>query len=286
MTHKEDFNAFMLDAVAHETAPIEYEHHPPLDVFFNSLAEELAPNAQSEFTAHVATCPQCQARWQSLNEALQSEREALSSKEQVPDFAEVARQRSEKASWTRRAHDATMALLPKREFGSIWVTAMASVTAVIIALAVTVPALWGPGAAVYESLAALTNEVETLQGQVGKLAQEVTTIPANFAPSSAPSMEDLLKLVNSVQGISDPWQRSLIIASSLSSHGVRIPEGVGWDNLSSYTVQPGDTWERISDHELSDSSLWPLLFLLNAERSLPDGTPSPGEKILLPSVTR
>jgi len=99
-------------------------------------------------------------------------------------------------------------------------------------------------------------------------------------------MEDLLKLVNSVQGISDPWQRSLIIASSLSSHGVRIPEGVGWDNLSSYTVQPGDTWERISDHELSDSSLWPLLFLLNAERSLPDGTPSPGEKILLPSVTR
>lgn len=286
MAHKEDFNAFMLDAVAHETAPIDHEHHPPLDVFFDSLAGELAPDAQSEFTAHVATCPQCRARWQSLNEALQNEREALSIKEQVPNFAEVARQRNEKASWTKRVHEAITVLLPKRGFGAIWVTAMASVTAIIVALVVTVPALWGPGVAVSENLAALSHEVKALQGQIGELAQGGITIPANFAPSSAPSMDDLLKLVNSIQGVADPWQRSLIVSSFLDEHGIVVPKNLDWSNLSSYKLERGDSLQSISLNELGNSHLWPLIFLLNAEHWPAEGFPSPGAQILLPSVTR
>jgi len=286
MTHKEDFDAFMLDAAAHETEPIEHKKHPSLEVFFDSLAGELPPDAQSRFVAHVATCPQCQARYQSLNEELQSEREALSSKEQVPNLAEVARQRNEKASWEKRVHDAITALIPKRGLGSIWVTAMASATAIIVAFVVTVPALWGPSAAVSESLAALSQEVESLQSQVGALAQGGITIPANFAPSSEPSMDDLLKLVNSIQGIADPWQRSLIVSSFLAEHGIVVPQNLDWSNLSSYTVKSGDSLQSISFNELGNDHLWPLIFLLNAEHWTAEEFPSPGEHILLPSVTR
>lgn len=286
MTQKEDFDAFILDAVAHETAPIEHEHHPPLYVFFDSLAGELTTDVQSAFAAHVATCPQCQARWQSLNESLQDEREVFSNKERVLDFAEVASQRSKKATWTKRAHDAVIALLPKRGSGMVWATGMVSAAAIVVALIVAIPALWGPSAGVSKSLEALRNEVGALQAQVGSLAQGGITIPANFAPSSAPSMNDLIALVNSIQDVGDPWQRSLIVSSFLSKHGIVIPKNLDWSDMSSYTVQPGDSWESISLNELGEARLWPLIFLLNAGHGPSERIPSPKENILLPSVTR
>ena len=286
MKHKDDFDTFMLDAVGYEATPIEHEHHPSLEVFFASLAGELPPDEQSKFAAHVATCLHCQTRWQSLSDSLYHENEALANKARVPSFVEAAHKQNKNSNLVRRLHDLTRTLLFKRGVSQVWAAATASVVAVAIALAVVIPILPRSYTASTESITALTHEVEALQEQVGLLAHSGVTIPANIGFSSAPSIIDLQRLVNSIQGIADPWQRALITASFLSEHGVKIPKDLDWSTLTAYTIQSGDTWESISLHELGDSSLWSLIFLLNAEQNLLHGTPSPGEQVLLPSVTK
>lgn len=282
MAHSEDFDALMKDIVAHETAPIAHNQHPPLEVFFAQLAGELTPEAQSRFMAHLATCPECRARWQSLKGTLDNEQMTLESKKRVPGFVELVRRQREPVALQKRIHDWLSTLLPWGEFKAVWGIAISSVVTIAITLAVGIPLLRGPVVATSGRLVSLTNQVHTLQGQVDALAQGQINIFNNAAPSKV-TPEELSQLSEKTKTIPDPWLKALFITVFLNEHGIRVPGNFNWQHLQTYTIHTGDTWESLGATYLGNKEYWLLIWLLNAERVPPNKPLTPGEKILLPT---
>jgi HAMP domain-containing protein len=278
MTGEGGFDEFVQKAVTHEVSAIPHNQHPSLDIFLDAWGGELAKDVQSSFTAHLATCPVCRDRWRTLKKTLKSEQQMLEVKARVPSLNELVRQR--RGVRGARVREWIRSLWPAQ---SLRPALAAAVVSVAITLAVVIPLLQGPVVATSERLAVLTHEVETLQGQVGLLAQGGITIPANIAPTSEITLDDLSQLASNVREITDPWQRSLIIAAFLSSHGITAPRDLDWFNLSSYTIQPDDTWQTIALRKFGNPNLWPLIWVLNAEKDFPNEALPAGAKILLPS---
>ncbi len=284
MTHSEDFDALMKDIVAHETAPIAHNQHPPLEVFFAQLVGELTPDARTRFMAHLATCPECRARWQSLKGAIDNEQMVLESRKRVPGFAELVRRQREPVVLQKRIHDWLGALLPRRELNPVWRIAISSVVTIAITLAVGIPLLRGPVVATSGRLVSLTNQVHTLQGQVNALAQGQINIFNNAAPSKV-TLEELSQLSEKTKTIPDPWLKALFITVFLNEHGIRVPGNFNWQHLQTYTIHTGDTWESLAATYLGNKRWWPLIWLLNAKQ-MSSKPLTPGEKIFLPTRLR
>jgi hypothetical protein len=283
MAQEGGFDAFMLDALRHETQLIEHEHHPSLDVLLDHLAGNLSPYEHSKITAHIATCSHCKNRLQSLSKMLEEEQVVLASKARVSDFKEFISQQNKSVSSNKQRRNVIKALLQRTTLSPVWAVSMASVTVIAIAFAVAIPFLQGPSATTSADLSALSNEIRALQGEVIALAQGEITIPADFSTLSQPTIVELQLLVDKSKEISDPWQRSLMISSFLTKHGVFVPDDLDWTDTPSYVVQPGESWETISLGALGNASLWPLLFLLNAQRDFPGGALPVGATIILPT---
>ena len=282
MLNNIDFEAFIHKTTKHETSAIIHETHPELSLFFDEMAKDLSPEVHAHFVAHLATCPECQAQWQTLTKAFDEEEKTLSANARVPDLVELVRRDVQPRLGSRLAQW-LYSLWPAQGIRPVLAAALASVATVAITLAVMIPTLYNPMVATSGRIAVITNELETLQAQVGLLVQGETTIFSNSDPASEVTLDELAQLASDIQGIADPWQRSLIIAASLSSHGVTYPRDLDWFNLSSYTIHSGDTWQSIARREFGSPALWPLIWLLNADKEFPNEVLPAGEKILLPS---
>ena len=279
MLNNIDFEAFIHKAAEHETSPIIHKTHPELSLFFDEMADDLSPEVHAHFVAHLATCPECRTQWQTLTKKFDEEEKTLSANARVSTLVELVRRHAQPRFGTRLA-EWSYSLWPAPGIRPVLVAAVASVA---ITLAVVIPLLQGPVVTTSERLAVLTQEVETLQGHVKSLVEGGGTIYSNSNPASEVTLDTLAQLADDIQEITDPWQRSLIIAESLSSHGVTYPRDLDWFNLSSYTIQSGDTWQSIARGKFGSPDTWPLIWLLNADKDFPNAVLPAGEKILLPS---
>lgn len=267
------FEEFIRKALFHELSPMEHKAHPSLDLLLEGLSGDLAPDMRSRLAAHLATCPQCFDRWRKLGELLEEEERVLETKAKTASLPELLRQRegakhiNKVRSWLGSI-TAPFRLRPALAFSA------AALAALLVVLGVTIPALKGANA----RLSSLTQEVVSLK-------EEIASLSAGFAiPShipSPPSREELGRLVKEAQGIDDPWQRSLFLASRLSSFGITIPASLDLKSTRTYTVKPHDTWETIAERELGDKALWTILYLLNV-KEVPKGELSPGQEIRIP----
>ena len=282
MLNNTDFEAFIHKTTEHETSPIIHETHPELSLFFDEMAKDLSPEVHAHFVAHLATCPKCQAQWQTLTKAFAEEEKTLSTNARVSSLVELVRRNAQPRLGSRLAQW-LYSLWPAQGIRPVLAAAVASVATLAITLAVLIPALYNPMVATSGHIADITHDLETLQAQVDLLVEGGGTIFSNSDPASEVTLDKLAQLASDIQGIADPWQRSLIIAASLSSHGVTYPRDLDWFNLSSYTVQSDDTWKSIARREFGSPALWPLIWLLNADKNFPNEVLPAGEKILLPS---
>jgi nucleoid-associated protein YgaU len=279
MLNNIDFEAFIHKAAEHETSPIIHKTHPELSLFFDEMAGDLSPEAHARFVAHLATCPECRTEWQTLTKTFDEEEKTLSANARVSNLVELARRHAQPRFGVRLA-EWLYSLWPAPDIRPVLVAAVASVA---ITLAVVIPTLYNPMVATSGRIADITHDLETLQGHVKSLVEGGATIFSNSDPASEVTLDELAQLASDIQGIVDPWQRSLIIAASLSSHGVTYPRDLDWFNLSSYTIQSDDTWKSIARREFGSPALWPLIWVLNADKEFPNEVLPAGEKILLPS---
>jgi nucleoid-associated protein YgaU len=93
-------------------------------------------------------------------------------------------------------------------------------------------------------------------------------------------------LLDQARSINDEWQRALLLSSFLESKGLHLPSTATVDRVEAYTAQAGDTWESVAKEQLGDPSLWPILWLLNAEEASSQSDLSPGRSILVPRGSR
>lgn len=253
MTSEEGFNAFVQKVVTREVSAIPHDQHPSLDIFLDELAGELAEDARSRFAAHLATCPECQARWKTLKKTLQEEQVILESRARVPNLVELVQKR-QPIGVGSQLRDWVYSLVHTPVLKPALALATTSLVAVAITLAVAIPLLRGPAVSTSEHLIALTSEVETLRNQVGALTNVWSSFPNNVVLAHEVTPEELLRY--------------------------------DWENLHPYTIQPGDQWTSIAAAELGNSDLWPLVWLMNAEAAKPGEPPPEGEQILLPTPIR
>lgn len=279
MLNNIDFEAFIHKAAEHETSPFIHKTHPELSLFFDEMAEDLSSEVHAHFVAHLATCPECRTQWQTLTKTFDEEEKTLSANARVSTLVELLRRHAQPRLGTRLAQW-LYSLWPAQGIRPVLAAAVASVA---ITLAVLIPTLYNPMVATSGRIAVITQEIKTLQGQVDLLVEGGGTIFSNSNPASEVTLDELAQLASDIQAIADPWQRSLIIAASLSSYGVTYPRALDWFNLSSYTIQSDDTWQSIARREFGSPALWPLIWILNADKDFPNEVLPAGEKILLPS---
>ena len=277
-----DFEEFIHKAAEHETAPIIHKSHPELSFFFDEMADDLSPEVHAYFVAHLATCPKCRTQWQTLTKTFDEEEKTLSASARVSTLVELVRRHAQPRLGTRLA-EWFYSLWPVQGIRPVLAAAVASVATVAITLAVLIPTLYNPIVATSGSIADITHDLGKLQEQVDSLVEGGGTIYSNSNHASEITLDALAQLASNIQEIADPWQRSLILAASLNSHGVTYPRDLDWFNLSSYTIQSGDTWQSIARGKFGSPDTWPLIWLLNADKDFPNAVLPAGEKILLPS---
>ena len=250
MKNETDFGTFIEKVIARETAPIAHEQHPALEILIDSLAGELSPDTQSKLAAHLATCPTCCDRFKMLKKTLQEEQAVLETRTRVPNLAELVQKRQPTGVGSQ-LRDWVYSLVHTPTVKPALTVAATALVTVGITLSVVIPLLRNPTMSTTDQLTTLTAQVEILENQLGLLIQGGFSIPDNFQITPV-TAEELLR-----------WN---------------------WQTLRSYTTKEGDHWESIASDLLGNRDLWPLVWLLNADKGLPpDGSLPSGEMIRLPT---
>ena len=244
-----DPHSLLEQAVQHDTQPREHTVHPDLARLFAALSDEMPGEERSVLSAHLATCSDCRERWDGLATLLSDEQQVLDQRVRTASLDVVVRNRMPETLWGRlRTSWKTFVAAPTGN--PMFAAAAASVVAVGIALAVALPLLQPPVRTTADQVGVLVARVEHLQRQVESLAQGSISIPAG-------------------------------IASSQVTHEVLAR--FDWQSLRPYVVRPLEDWETISETELGDAALWPLLWLLNGAAVDPDNGLTSGKTVVLPT---
>lgn len=269
----DSFRNFIEKVISYELSPRAHQSHASLELLLDGLSGDLAPDARSRLAAHLATCPQCLSRWRELKELLKGEQRALETKAELVSLPQLLRDR-ETAKLTNRVRAWFTPTVSPFRLRPALAFATATLVLVLAVFGVTYPLLKGASG----RISSLTKEVASLREEIKYLTQGVG-IPSTVA--TVPSREEVVALLEEAAKVADPWQRSLIIASFLSSHGIEVPPYLDWTRTKPYKVRPGDTWEKIAEEELGDRAMWVILYLLNV-KDVPQGELSPGREIRIP----
>jgi len=269
----DEFRSFVEKVISYELSPQDHKSHPSLELLLDGLSGDLAPDMRSRLAAHLATCPQCLARWRELKESMRKEQRLLETRARPVSLPELLRRREEARLSNKVRSWLAPVFAPFRQRPALAFVA-ATFALLFVILGVTFPLLKGAS----DRLSSLTREVASLRAELASLSQGFG-IPSGIALS--PSGEELTRLVEEAERVNDPWQRSLLVASFLDSYGIKVPPDLDLRRTRTYTVRPRDTWEAIAERELGDKALWTILYLLNV-KEVPEGELSPGQEIKIP----
>jgi len=102
--------------------------------------------------------------------------------------------------------------------------------------------------------------------------------------SSRQTQLRLESISNDLAALQDDIGFSTLLPNSLSIGTITEAalQSYDWRALRPYTVQPDDTWKTIASIELNDESLWPAVWVLNAQIST-SGSLEAGRTIQLPT---
>ena len=266
-----NFEQKIAEVFRRDTTPIEHTSHPDAATLLAYIGGDMPPERRARLAAHLATCPSCRERRLELTELVKAEVAQLSSHCQLKPFTELAKNRRGVIATVRK-----WLPQPQWQLRPVYLTLVSTGAAVGLALAL-----------VFSLSANRTawHRLESLEEKLAGLETQITLslgIPSQFG-KQPPSPRELQALLDRTATIEDPWQVALVVGSFLNGHGILLDERIDWTELTAYTVQPGDTWESVARKVLKDSSLWPLLCVVNAGLKDPTEGLAPGEIILVPA---
>lgn len=123
---------------------------------------------------------------------------------------------------------------------------------------------------------------------VGSAAAALLLAVGVMAPlmsnTSRETAAQLEALSNEMQAVQSYLVANQTIANSLSMTDITEADLLrfNWANTREYTASVGDSWWTIAENELGNQSLWPLVWVLNAEQARA-GPVAPGDTIRLPT---
>lgn len=287
MDRHDRFEELTKRVVHMETAPTAHRTHPGLDCLLDSMAGELASDSRARLAAHLATCPDCRQRLAHVREKIRRQEENLARRIREPELASaLANRRGEVVAHEERASESwAQRLVRSLELHPVRGVAVAAVATAMVVLAVAVPLLRIPQGGPSSRIASLSGEVENLKLQVSVLNSREGTNQSSYAFPQQVTVEDMKALLDQARSINDEWRRALLLSSFLESKGLRLPGTATVDRVEAYTAQAGDTWESVAKEKLGDPSLWPILWLLNAEEASSQSELSPGKSLIVPRAS-
>ena len=244
MTHKTNSDFFIRSACT-ETAPLNHEKHPSEDELLALLSGDLEKEQRSRLHAHLATCSSCRTRSKTMEMHLSEETVSLQERSTGPSFVATIRKNRAVSTQSRPWWRSLFGTWMLSESGSMVVAGSAAV--IVLAFVVMIPVF-------QNSLQQARSTIETLTIKNNRLELQLnsTSVPpiSNNMPEQI-NMEEILLAYD-------------------------------WTTLRPYEVEAAADWRFIAGKELGSVNLWPMLWLLNAERAMGEAL-NPGETIWLPT---
>ena len=243
------------------------------ETFIASLAGELTESEEDLLTAHLLVCPACAREYASIARSLQQEQELLSEEARVPSLAaQVQRKREEEQRGWRHGWHVLSSLLPPKEHrlrGAIEVAAVG----LIITLSVILPLHY---------LAEKSPAIIPTDGQMvakgDALIETGVNAPSELTPSA------LVEKLDSMAGY-EQWRAAAFVIGYLRSAGVPLGSGaLSFERQTTYTTQVNDTWRMVAEKAVGDWNLWPIIILLNHDRTDHGEFPPAGTILRVPEA--
>ncbi len=264
----DSFERMLFATFAYETTPVGGKCSYSAETFIASLAGELNQAEEDRLSAHLLLCPTCAKEYASIERSLQQDEERLFAQARVPSLVEHVRQKRQK----KRGWRVLISRFPIRE-QRLPAFLAASAAALIIALAVIIPLHYLPG----ESAVIIPADGQFIAKGEPTIAS-TTTVVTELTPGS------LVDRLDSMAGY-EPWRAMAFIIGYLRATGVPLESAsLAFDHQTTYTTESGDTWRMVAKKTLGNSDLWPIIILLNHNRTQHGEFPPVGTLLRVPAL--
>ena len=265
-TRKQDvFESMLFDTLSYETTPMGGRCTYSAETFIASLAGELSQSEEDRLSAHLLVCPSCANEYARLERSLRQEEERLLTQARVPSLAEQA---------TRKKHNWNLlaSVLPIGQHATRSLLALAT-AALLITLAVIIPLHYLPGRA-----PAIITADEQMVPKGDSTITPTTEVVAELTP------ESLVDRLDSMAGY-EPWRATAFVIGYLRSSGVPLDSAaLAFERQTTYTAVESDTWRTVAEKTLGDAGLWPIILLLNHNRTQHGEFPPAGTMLRVPAT--
>ena len=265
-TRKQDvFESMLFDTLSYETTPMGGRCTYSAETFIASLAGDLNQSEEDRLSAHLLVCPSCADEYARLERSLRQEEERLLTQARVPSLAERAARK--KRNWSLLA-----SAFPIGQYGTRSLLVLVT-AALLITLAVIIPLHYLPGRA-----PAIITADEQMVPKGDSTTAPTTEVVAEFTP------ESLVDRLDSMAGY-EPWRATAFVIGYLRSSGVPLHSAaLAFERQTTYTAVGSDTWRTVAQKTLGDADLWPIIILLNHNRTQHGEFPPAGTMLRVPAT--
>lgn len=264
------FERLLTRTIAHEISPSYEQCSYGMETFLLSLSGELLQEQEERMRAHLLICPRCTGRYDSLATRVHQEEEELS--ESVHDSSLVAHLKR-KAAQPGGARQRAFAWFTAKP-GSARIAIGGGVAFLLICLIVvsslTIHRMPAHGA---------HKSNGNMVAKGGPLAV------ANVPSTSVLTPKSLIEKLDAIGGY-DTWRAAAFIIGYLRAAGVPLESvSIAFEHQTIYVTGDDDTWETVSQKVLGDKDLWPIIILLNRDRTVNGEFPPVGTVLRVPVPT-
>ncbi|MCD6495348.1 zf-HC2 domain-containing protein [Candidatus Bipolaricaulota bacterium] len=273
--NQESFERTLLGALDYEITPAEGACTCDVGVLVASLAGELSMLEEDRLAAHLIVCPACAKEYASLERSLQQETERLTSEARVPSLASQMRpkRQNEEVAW-RYLWNTLRSVLPRGERQIRGAMGLA-LAGLVLALSVVLPLHYlGGGSATI------------IAGDGQMIAKGEQTIESTDAAIVALTPRSLVDKLDSLAGY-EPWRATAFVIGYLRAAGIPLDSAsLVFEHQTTYITQSGDTWRTVAQEALADGDLWPIIILLNHNRTQHGEFPPVGTILRIPALAQ
>lgn len=264
----------LFKALSYEITPVEGTCAYNAETFIALLAGELGPTEEDRLAAHLAICPSCAKEFAYIKKSLQQETEQLTARARSPSLASQMKAKKEKGAFRYLRHT-LRSMLPVRDK---WMRG-----AMVIALTGLVVTLF----LVVQLHHPSNGPAPTTQADGQMVAKGDSTITS----SSTAIVSELTPalLVERLDSMSEyeAWRATAFVIGYLRAAGVPLDSpSLAFEHQTTYTTLSSDTWQSVAHKTLGDAGLWPIIILLNHNRTEHGEFPPVGTILRVPASAK
>jgi nucleoid-associated protein YgaU len=264
------FENLILDTLKEELTPARFQMHPSTDTLLSLLAGELPWTMQQRLFAHLALCSHCQERYARLQQCLEEEQKSIVASIPLGAFSSFFATLPSSC----RKKGCFVHAIRKRLCGRK--PALAGLT-IAIAVVGTCLALLLPPA-----LQHWRGEPQPPLAGGAMVARGTPISNAGWENHPDLTPESFVQRLEEMKDY-EPWRAIAFTIGYLHAEGVPLgDDSLAFKHQTTYVVREGDTWGAVAQQALGNEELWPIIILLNHDRTVNGEIPPPGTILRVP----